>query len=120
MKPLLKSRKNRSEFSPFLTSLVCALITLAFGLALTMPAQAAGPIGDEPKIELRVDEPLLLPVPSTLATFSEVNVDGVNGMALTSIDGQGNVLIWQKSGVLFLVVGNQTVSDLVALANEMP
>ena len=61
---------------------------------------------------------LLLPVPSTLATFSEVNVDDVNGMALTSIDGQGNVSISQKSGMLYLVVGNQTVSDLVALARQ--
>jgi len=62
---------------------------------------------------------LLLPVPSTLATFSEVSVDGVSGMALTSLDGEGNAIVWQEGGILYLLVSDQPVPALVDLANDL-
>ena len=63
---------------------------------------------------------LLLPVPSTLATFSEITVDDASGMALTSLDGAGNALIWQKSGMLYLLIADLPAAELAALANQMP
>lgn len=62
---------------------------------------------------------LLFPVPENLATFSEVTVQGGSGMALTSLDGQDNALMWQKDGRVFILEGPETVRNLVRIANSL-
>ncbi|WP_420628532.1 hypothetical protein [Candidatus Leptofilum sp.] len=59
---------------------------------------------------------LLLPIPSSLATFQEVTINGVSGIGLNSIDGQMNALVWQVNGRLYLLAGSQTVPELAELA----
>lgn len=62
----------------------------------------------------------LLPVPQELASFSEVTVDGVSGMALDSLEGSGSTLLWQKDGIIYVLIGNNVASDaLVALAGQL-
>jgi hypothetical protein len=62
---------------------------------------------------------LLLPVPQNVATFSEITIDGVSGLALTSIDGQGTALMWQKDGMIYILSGPGATSELVELANSI-
>ena len=62
---------------------------------------------------------LLLPIPTDLATFSEVTVEGVSGIALNSLDNQHTALIWQKEGIIHLLLSNGTTADLLTLANKM-
>jgi hypothetical protein len=62
---------------------------------------------------------LLLPIPSNLATFQEMQVSGVSGIGLSSIDGSMNGLVWQKDGRLYVLAGAQTTNELAELANEM-
>lgn len=57
---------------------------------------------------------LLLPIPQEFATFNEVLVDGVSGLALTSLSGDGSALFWQKDGVVYLLMGqNESADNLV-------
>jgi hypothetical protein len=61
---------------------------------------------------------VLLPVPQDFASFNEVLVDGVSGLALNSVNGSGSALLWQKDGVVYLLLGPDTTADnLVDLAN---
>jgi hypothetical protein len=62
---------------------------------------------------------LLLPVPQEFATFSEVNVEGVSGLALSSLDNAHGVIIWQRNGVVFLLSGAGNTAELVSLANSL-
>ena len=62
---------------------------------------------------------LVVPVPQTAFTFSEVRVDGTSGMALTSIqDGQSG-LVWQKDGVVYFLTAPGTTEDLLKLADSL-
>lgn len=62
---------------------------------------------------------LVVPVPQTAFTFSEVSVDGTSGMALTSIqDGQSG-LMWQKDGVVYFLTAPGTSEDLLKLADSL-
>lgn len=62
---------------------------------------------------------LLLPIPENAATFNEVTVEGNSGIALTSLDGQFGALIWQRDGIIHLLVGEQTTTDLLQLAHSL-
>jgi len=62
---------------------------------------------------------LLLPVPQNVATFSEVNIDGVSGLALTSVEGHGSALMWQKEGVVYILSGPSQTAELIELANSI-
>ncbi|MEJ2747597.1 MAG: hypothetical protein P8183_06775 [Anaerolineae bacterium] len=63
---------------------------------------------------------LLLPIPQDFASFNEVMVDGVSGMALNSVNGEGSALFWQKDGVVYLLLGpGLTADDLVSLAGTL-
>jgi hypothetical protein len=61
---------------------------------------------------------LLLPIPEGMATFNEVSVDGVDGLALGSMDGSHSAILWQKDGMVYVLSGGQ-VDDLAAVANSM-
>lgn len=61
---------------------------------------------------------LLLPVPENVASFSEVQIDGVSGIALTSLNGRDTALMWQKDGVVFVLSGSE-VADLIKVAESI-
>jgi hypothetical protein len=63
---------------------------------------------------------LVLPVPTDVASFREVIVDVDNsGLALSSVDGHGNALLWQAGNYLFLLTGDGSIEELLALADGM-
>lgn len=62
---------------------------------------------------------LLLPIPSNIASFEELTVNGVSAIGLTSIDGRFHALIWQESGRLYLLIGAQSTAELAELANGL-
>jgi hypothetical protein len=61
---------------------------------------------------------LLLPVPENIASFSEVQVDGTSGLALTSLNGRDTALMWQKDGIVYILSG-RTIADLIEAANSL-
>jgi hypothetical protein len=61
---------------------------------------------------------LLLPIPEDVASFQEVEVDGVPGLLLTSLDGQHAALLWQKDGMVYFVVGANG-AQVVAVADRL-
>lgn len=62
---------------------------------------------------------LLLPIPQEMATFREVRVDNTSGLALSNVDGRGHSLLWQKDGMVYLLVGDGNLRELVRLANSL-
>lgn len=62
---------------------------------------------------------LLLPVPENVATFSEVTVDGVSALVLSSVDGGESSLIWQKDGAIYVLVGPNTPEELQQMAEAV-
>lgn len=94
--------------------------TVALGAALL---QVLGMPADEAqRLAQSIDwtNTLVLPVPAELATFSEVRVDGVNGLALTSLDGYGSSLMWEKDGIVYMLTAEaQDVNALRDIANSM-
>jgi hypothetical protein len=62
---------------------------------------------------------LLLPIPSNVATFGEVRVDGTTGLALSSLQSTDNTLMWQKNGIVYILNGRQSTDELVKLANSL-
>lgn len=63
---------------------------------------------------------LLLPVPRDLASFNEVTVNGQSSLALSSLDGQHRIILWQQAGVVYLLSGTGSLAELVSLANTLP
>ncbi|HFE66116.1 MAG TPA: hypothetical protein ENJ93_02540 [Chloroflexi bacterium] len=62
---------------------------------------------------------LLLPIPQNVAAFQEVTIGGSSGIALQSLDGSDNAILWQNDGLIFLLTGSQSVDELATLANGM-
>ena len=61
---------------------------------------------------------VLLPIPEDIATFNEVGVDGVDGLAFSSLDGKNSAILWQKDGMVYVLSGGE-VADLVDVANSL-
>ncbi len=76
-------------------------------------------LGTEPREAHRIAQSvdwastLLLPIPREMVTFSEVVVDGVNGVALAPLDGTGGVLLWQKEGKVYMLNSKGSVDELL-------
>lgn len=62
---------------------------------------------------------LLLPIPADIATYQEVRVDGVSGMAISRLDGRAATIVWHKHGILYTLYGERSARDLVALADTL-
>jgi hypothetical protein len=62
---------------------------------------------------------LLLPIPQEFATFSEVAVNGVSGLALASLDGEHGAIMWQMEGIIYLLNGTGSTSELVSIADSL-
>ncbi len=62
---------------------------------------------------------LLLPIPTDMASFEEITVNGSSGIGLSSLDGTGHALMWQENGRLYLLVGEKPMPELAGLANTL-
>ncbi len=62
---------------------------------------------------------LLLPIPTDMASFEEMTVNGTSGIGLSSLDDNFHALIWQENGRLYLLVAAQTMPELAELANTL-
>jgi len=62
---------------------------------------------------------LLLPLPENAVTSQEITINGVSGMALQDIDSISSAIIWEKDGIIYLLQGKRSPSDLQALASSM-
>jgi hypothetical protein len=63
---------------------------------------------------------LVLPVPQNVATFNEVTINGSSGLALNSLDGQENSLVWQQDGHIYLLASrSHSQNELVRLAQSL-
>jgi hypothetical protein len=61
---------------------------------------------------------VLLPIPEDIATFNEVGVDGVDGLAFSSLDGKNSAILWQKDGMVYVLSGGE-LDDLVNIADSL-
>jgi hypothetical protein len=61
---------------------------------------------------------LLVPIPANVASFGEVEVDGVLGLGLSDFEGRHAALIWQKGGMVYVLTGFD-MDQLVAVAEQM-
>jgi hypothetical protein len=62
---------------------------------------------------------LLLPIPTDEATFAEVTVEGISGIALTGVDGAHTALIWQRNGVMNMFLSEGSTTDLLTLVDTL-
>ncbi|MCP4360124.1 MAG: DUF4367 domain-containing protein [Chloroflexi bacterium] len=62
---------------------------------------------------------LLLPIPQDIATYREVTVDGVSGIAISELDGSAGTIIWQQDGIIYSLFGSRGMDELVELANSL-
>jgi hypothetical protein len=65
---------------------------------------------------------LAVPVPTDIASFSEVEVDGVTGLLLTQQSNRGrpgSALMWQKGGILYFIQGRLMSDDMMELAESI-
>ena len=62
---------------------------------------------------------LLLPIPRELVTFREVTIDGVSGVALEPLDGEGGALLWQKEDMLYMLSAPGSIDELLAVVDSL-
>jgi hypothetical protein len=65
---------------------------------------------------------LVVPVPTDIASFSEVEIDGATGLLLTQQSNRGrpgSVLMWQKGGILYFIQGRMMSDDLMEMAESI-
>ena len=63
---------------------------------------------------------LLLPIPQEAAVFEEVFINGNSGLALRSLDGVFNALLWQQDGRVYVLSGDNTsTTELLDLAGSL-
>ena len=58
-------------------------------------------------------------VPVVKGTSRDVTVQGTQGVLVTEDKGPGLTLLWQKSGIVYVVSGDVSESELLAAANSM-
>ncbi|HRQ41392.1 MAG TPA: DUF4367 domain-containing protein [Chloroflexota bacterium] len=77
--------------------------------------------GEATRLSQEIDwtSTLLLPIPQDIASYQEVTVDGVSGMAVSELDGRAATLIWQKDGVIYTLFGNRSATELLALTKSL-
>jgi hypothetical protein len=61
---------------------------------------------------------LILPIPSEMASFQEVTVNGSAGILLTSNESGDSSLIWEAAGNVNMIAGEWSADELIELANQ--
>lgn len=68
---------------------------------------------------------LVLPIPTDMASVSEITVNGTTGLLFeradmsNDVDGEGGALLWQKDGVMYFVAGTNSSIALLDIAASM-
>lgn len=62
---------------------------------------------------------LLLPIPTDMATFDEVTVNGVSGVRINGLNGEGSAVLWQKDGIVTLLLNEGSGQDALSLAESI-
>ena len=62
---------------------------------------------------------LPVPVPAELAISHPVTVQGVQGLFVGDNTGIASAVIWQRSGMIYEVIGSLTEAQALAVANSM-
>ena len=63
---------------------------------------------------------LLMPIPTEFATFAEVQVNGTNGLAIESVDGQAATILWEQHNMVVMLGGEGvTVDELLKIADNL-
>lgn len=63
---------------------------------------------------------MLLPIPQEFATYSQVRVDGTDGIAITPVDGTSEAaVLWQKDGMVYVLSGPFSVDVLLEHAANL-
>jgi hypothetical protein len=62
---------------------------------------------------------LVIPVPIQYATSKQVNVQGVQGVALGDNTGLGSAVIWIKNGTVYFVGGSLKQDSAITVANAL-
>jgi hypothetical protein len=66
---------------------------------------------------------LVLPIPTNVASVSEVDINGTNGLLFEANDAEGfeptSAVIWQKNGLVTMVAGNNQRMVLIQIAESM-
>lgn len=63
---------------------------------------------------------MLLPIPREFATYQQVTVDGVPGVAITPVDGSSDAAVmWQKGGTVYVLSGPAGLDNLVSQADTL-
>jgi hypothetical protein len=82
-------------------------------------------LGTEPREARRIAKnidwagTLLMPIPSEMVTYREISVDGVSGVALEPLDGDGGALLWQKDGVIYMLSTQGDTAELPEVAKSI-
>lgn len=63
---------------------------------------------------------LLLPVPRDVATYRDVTVDGVTGVAVEPLMAEEDpAIMWQKDGMVYMITGPMSTDELIRQANRL-
>ena len=62
---------------------------------------------------------LLLPIPQDAASFNEIMIEGSSGIQLDSVDGQSSALVWQRDGIIHLLIREGEGVDLLDLVSQL-
>ncbi|MCO5193824.1 MAG: hypothetical protein M9930_11155 [Anaerolineae bacterium] len=64
---------------------------------------------------------LVMPVPTELASFSEVKVGDTTGIAVEALDSDGSMIMWQSYGMVYMLTGtgDYTSDALLTIANTI-
>jgi hypothetical protein len=68
---------------------------------------------------------LVIPLPTDIAAFRDVSVDGVSGVLITERStperdyAPHSILLWQKNGVVYSLAGQGNAEDMLAVANSL-
>lgn len=60
---------------------------------------------------------LILPIPTDMASFQEVSVNGSTGILITANEGGQSSLIWEAAGNVNMLAGDWSADELIDLAN---
>ena len=105
-------------------------VTLSPDMDLTVLGEAllqflGMPAEDARRLAREIDwtSTLVIPLPTNVAQFSEVEVDGVTGLLLDEVssgvggrqDGVHRLLLWQRDGIVYAVGGENVSAELLLL-----
>jgi hypothetical protein len=62
---------------------------------------------------------LPIPVPLGQANSRTVQIEGVSGILVGDSTGTGSALVWQKDGIIYLVAGTLTDTQVLAVAESL-